>query len=91
MTPEHGLTLIIETIRAIRIGAPVSKGGVTLLLEPWPDLYWNAMGREGAGWINLLQAAAAGPRPRSIGATTPFHKGLPVRRAHRPRDLHAGQ
>ena len=37
MTPEHRLTLIIETIRAIRIGAPVSKGGVTLLLEPWPD------------------------------------------------------
>ena len=40
MTPEYHLTLIIETIRAIRIGAPVSKGGVTLLLEPWPDLYW---------------------------------------------------
>jgi hypothetical protein len=53
------LTLIIETIRAIRIGAPVSKGGVTLLLEPWPDLYWDAMDREGMGWINLLQAAAA--------------------------------
>ena len=31
MTPEYRLTLIIETIRAIRIGAPVSKGGVTLL------------------------------------------------------------
>jgi hypothetical protein len=58
-TPEYRLTLIIETIRAIRIGAPVSKGGVTLLLEPWPDLYWDAMEREGAGWINLLQAAAA--------------------------------
>ena len=26
MTPEYRLTLIIETIRAIRIGAPVSKG-----------------------------------------------------------------
>jgi hypothetical protein len=54
MTPEHRLTLIIETIRA-----SVSKGGVTLLLEPWPDLYWEAMDREGMGWINLLQAAAA--------------------------------
>ena len=59
MTPEYRLTQIIKTIRAIRIGAPVSRGGVTLLLEPWPDLYWNAMNREGAGWINLLQAAAA--------------------------------
>jgi hypothetical protein len=59
MTPEHRRILIIETIRAIRIGAPVSKGGVTLLLEPWPDLYWEAMEREGMGWINLLQAAAA--------------------------------
>jgi hypothetical protein len=59
MTPEYRLTLIIETIRAIRIGAPVSKGGVTLLLEPWPDLYCNAIIREDAGWINLLQAAAA--------------------------------
>jgi hypothetical protein len=59
MTPENRLILIIETIRAIRFGAPVSKGGVTLLLEPWPDLYWEAMEREGMGWINLLQAAAA--------------------------------
>jgi hypothetical protein len=59
MTPENRRILIIETIRAIRIGAPVSKGGVTLLLEPWPDLYWEAMEREGMGWINLLQAAAA--------------------------------
>jgi hypothetical protein len=59
MTPENRRILIIETIRAIRIGAPVSKGGVTLLLEPWPDLYWEAMDREGTGWINLLQAAAA--------------------------------
>jgi hypothetical protein len=59
MTPENRRILIIETIRAIRIGAPVSKGGVTLLLEPWPDLYWEAMEREGMDWINLLQAAAA--------------------------------
>jgi hypothetical protein len=59
MTPEYRLTLITETIRAIRIGTPVSKGGVTILLEPWPDLYWEAMAREGTGWINLLQAAAA--------------------------------
>ena len=59
MSPEYRLTLITETIRAIRIGTPVSKGGVTILLEPWPDLYWDAMAREGTGWINLLQAAAA--------------------------------
>ena len=59
MTPENRRILIIETLRAIRIGAPVSKGGVTLLLEPWPDLYWEAMEREGTGWINLLQAGAA--------------------------------
>jgi hypothetical protein len=25
------------TIRAIQFGKPVPKGGVTLLLEPWPD------------------------------------------------------
>jgi hypothetical protein len=56
-TPEHRLTLIIETIRAIQIGTPVPKRLVTVLLEPWPDLYW--MDREGMGWINLLQAAAA--------------------------------
>jgi hypothetical protein len=59
MTPEYRLTEIIMTIRAIRSGAPVSKGGVVLLLEPWPDLYWEAMDRDGTGWINLLQAAAA--------------------------------
>jgi hypothetical protein len=59
MTPEHRLAVIIETIRAIQTGTPVSKGLVRHLLEPWPDLYWNAMNREGAGWINLLQAAAA--------------------------------
>ena len=59
MTPENRLTRITETISDIHIGAPVSKGGVTLLLEPWPDLYWDAMEREGMGWINLLQAAAA--------------------------------
>ena len=45
--------------RAIQIGTPVSKGLVTILLEPWPDLYCDAMVREGMGWINLLQAAAA--------------------------------
>ena len=59
MTPEYRLTLITETIRAIQIGISVSKGGVTILLEPWPDLYRDAIEREGAGWINLLQAAAA--------------------------------
>ena len=59
MTPKHCRTLIVETIRALQIGTPVSKGLVTLLLEPWPDLFRDAMEREGAGWINLLQAAAA--------------------------------
>ena len=54
MTPEYRLAQIIETIRAIQFGKPVTKGGVTLLLEPWPDLYWTAMERQGAGWINLL-------------------------------------
>jgi hypothetical protein len=32
MTPEHRLTLISETFRALQIGTPVSKGPVTLLL-----------------------------------------------------------
>jgi hypothetical protein len=59
MTPEHRLTLISETIRALQIGTPVSKGLVTLLLDPWTDLYRDALTREGTGWINLLQAAAA--------------------------------
>jgi len=59
MTPEYRLTRITETISAIRFGSPVSKAGVVLLLEPWPDLYWEAMERQGMGWINLLQAAAA--------------------------------
>jgi hypothetical protein len=59
MTPEYRLAQIIETIRVIQTGTPVSKGLVRHLLEPWPDLYWGAMDREGAGWINLLQAAAA--------------------------------
>ena len=35
MTPEHRLTLIIETIRAIQIGTPVSKRLVTGCI---PDL-----------------------------------------------------
>ena len=52
MTPENRRILIIETIRAIRIGAPVSKGGVTLLLEPWPDLYW--MPWTGRGWAGSI-------------------------------------
>jgi hypothetical protein len=59
MPPEHHLAQIIGTIHAIKIGNPVSRGLVALLLEPWPDLYRDAMDREGAGWINLLQAAAA--------------------------------
>jgi hypothetical protein len=59
MTPEHRLAQIIGTIRVIKMGVPISRGLVAILLEPWPDLYRDAMVREGAGWINLLQAAAA--------------------------------
>jgi hypothetical protein len=59
MTPEYRLTLITETIHIIKMGNPVSDGLVALLLEPWPDLYREAMDRDGSGWINLLQAAAA--------------------------------
>ena len=47
MTPEYRLAQIIETIRALQFGKPVTKGGVILLLEPWPDLYWAAMERQG--------------------------------------------
>jgi hypothetical protein len=57
--PTLIVTLIGETIRALQIGAPISKGLVLILLEPWPDLYRNAITREGKDWINLLQAAAA--------------------------------
>ena len=57
--PTLIVTLIGETIRALQIGAPISKGLVLILLEPWPDLYRSAITREGEGWINLLQAAAA--------------------------------
>jgi hypothetical protein len=59
MTENHHLKLIIETIRALHRGSPVSRELVTILLEPWPDLYRNAIAREGEEWINLLQAAAA--------------------------------
>jgi hypothetical protein len=59
MTPEYRLTRITETISDIKIGLPVSRGLVTLLLEPWPELYREARDREGEGWINLLQAGAA--------------------------------
>jgi hypothetical protein len=59
MTPEHRRTLTIKTIRALQIGTPISRELVMVLLEPWPDLYLNAIAREGEGWINLLQAAAA--------------------------------
>ena len=59
MTQEHRLALIIKTIHELKAGIPVSRGRMTLLLEPWPDLYRNAMARRGVGWINLLQAAAA--------------------------------
>jgi hypothetical protein len=59
MTPEYRLTLTSDVIRDIKIGLPVSRGLVTILLEPWPDLHQEAKNREGSGWINLLQAAAA--------------------------------
>jgi hypothetical protein len=59
MTPEYRLTRITETISDIKIGLPVSRGLVTLLLEPWPELYHEARDREGEGWINLLQGGAA--------------------------------
>ena len=59
MTRKHHLALISETIRGLQIGTPITKGLVMILLKPWPDLYRNANTREGAGWINLLQAAAA--------------------------------
>jgi hypothetical protein len=59
MTQNHHVALISETIRALQIGSPITKGLVLILLKPWPDLYRNANTREGAGWINLLQAAAA--------------------------------
>ena len=55
---EH-LVLITEAILALQIGTPISKELITILLEPWPDLHRDAMAREGTGWINLLQAAAA--------------------------------
>jgi hypothetical protein len=59
MIPERRLAVIVETIRAIQIGAPVAERLVTVLLEPWPDLYCDAIMREGTSWINLLQAGAA--------------------------------
>ena len=52
MTQEHRLILIIQTIRALQIGLPVSKGRMTLLLEPWPDLHpatpWRWRARAGS-------------------------------------------
>jgi hypothetical protein len=59
MTRKHHLALIGETIRGLQIGTPISKGLVLILLEPWPDLYRNAITQEGAGRINLLKAVAA--------------------------------
>jgi len=59
MTQEHRLTLIIKTIRELKASIPVSRGRMTLLLEPWPDLNRNARARRDMDWINLLQAAAA--------------------------------
>ena len=59
MTQNHHVALISETIRALQRGAPITKELVLIPLKPWPDLYLNASAREGEGWINLLQAAAA--------------------------------
>ena len=59
MTPDHRLAVIAWTIHTLQAGTPVSKRLVVTLLDPWPDLYCGAMKREGMGWINLLQAAAA--------------------------------
>jgi len=59
MTQEHRLALIIKTIHELKAGISVSRGRMTLLLEPWPDLDRTARARRGVGWINLLQAAAA--------------------------------
>lgn len=59
MTPEHRLAVIVETIHALEIGHPISRRLVAILLEPWPDLCRDATARDGVGWINLLQAAAA--------------------------------
>jgi hypothetical protein len=59
MTPEYRLIRIVEVISDIKIGVPVSRWLVMLLLEPWPELYYEATDREGKGWVNLLQAAAA--------------------------------
>ena len=59
MTPEYRLTQIRETISDIKIDLPVSRWLVIFLLESWPELYREAKDREGKGWINLLQAAAA--------------------------------
>jgi hypothetical protein len=55
MPPEHRKAVIVETIHAIQIGAPVSKGLVTILLDPWPDLHCDATVRVGTGWITLLR------------------------------------
>ena len=59
MTPDHRLAVIAWTIHTLQAGTPVSKRLVVTLLDPWPDLYCDAVARDHAGWINLLQAAAA--------------------------------
>jgi hypothetical protein len=59
MTRKEHLAFVIEAIRAVQIGTPISKDLVMILLEPWPDLYHEGLAQEGADWVNLLQAAAA--------------------------------
>ena len=47
MTQELLVALINETIHALQFGTPISKGMVLILLKAWPDLYQNAVAREG--------------------------------------------
>jgi hypothetical protein len=66
MTPKHRRTLIIETIRAIQIGTLVSKGLVTILLEPWPGnhgLICTAM-----PWCGRVPAGSICFRPPPLGS-----------------------
>jgi hypothetical protein len=54
MTRKEHLAFVIEAIRAVQIGTPISKDLVMILLEPWPDLYHEGLAQEGADWVNLL-------------------------------------
>ena len=52
MTQEHRLALIIKTIHELKAGIPVSRGRMTLLLEPWPDL--TALPWRGGAWAGSI-------------------------------------